>query len=750
MDESLRWFAVLGLVAVIVVLCSPFVFRHEGVVAEGTLLTEPLVAKVGFSFESPELRTEWEQERRARHDQVYSYDAGVAEAASRRTGSILAAARDVAAQGLEPAEARDALRAIDAGIAAWPDAEVDALLAFSRDESFSTAVAGTVDALYRDFIVSENPMGFLAHRQRNVARVTHEDRRPPNRDIVAETMLSHPAEVRERASRMLRDRLASLLGENRGAHDTALRLVMQVMRPNLEYDAERSRESYLRYPERDFRRQYREGDVIAGVEPGQPHRVTAAEAALSAAHVAAIRTANVARFLGHLGYVLLVFILVGYYTIKDEKDFRFTARNVLLRGLPVVLALSTSFLFIMVGVSRDILAAGIFPAGAVAMIGVLLLGARTALLLVTWSCLLYGLQADLDFAVVVVSLFGGYAAVGALRAIRERREVLSAGLLIALTNVVVILLLDYIESGASMALENAAKPVVVGAVAGFACSLIAISALPLFEVVFDVTTDLRLLELSGLEHPLLRRLEEEAPGTWQHTLNVAKLAEAAAASIGANVLLVRAGVYFHDVGKLAKPEYFTENQVTLEDKARHVTLKPQISTLIIKNHVKEGVEIARRAGLPQRITDFITEHHGTGLIQFFYQKALAQAASGQSKEIVREADYRYPGPKPRTIEAAIVMMADSVEATSTAKFAARTVREDEVQQLVRSIIADRFNDGQFDECSLTMESLTRIRESLVKTLLSRYHTRVDYPKLERPGAVAAVPVSGSALASSRK
>ena len=224
-----------------------------------------------------------------------------------------------------------------------------------------------------------------------------------------------------------------------------------------------------------------------------------------------------------------------------------------------------------------------------------------------------------------------------------------------------------------------------------------------------------------------------------------KLAEAAAASIGANVLLVRAGVYFHDIGKLAKPEYFTENQVTLEDKARHVTLKPQISTLIIKNHVKEGVEIARKARLPQRIVDFIPEHHGTGLIQFFYQKALAQAASGQSKEIVREADYRYPGPKPRTIEAAIVMMADSVEATSTAKFAARTVREDEVQQLVRSIIADRFNDGQFDECSLTMESLTRIRESLIKTLLSRYHTRVDYPKLERPGAVSGVPVSGSVL-----
>jgi putative nucleotidyltransferase with HDIG domain len=238
---------------------------------------------------------------------------------------------------------------------------------------------------------------------------------------------------------------------------------------------------------------------------------------------------------------------------------------------------------------------------------------------------------------------------------------------------------------------------------------------------------MRLLELCGLRHPLLRRMEEEAPGTLQHTLNVAKLAESAATAIGVNYLLVRAGCMFHDIGKMSKPEYFTENQVTPEDRRRHDDLRPQMSTLIIRNHVKEGIELARQYKLPRVVADFIPEHHGTSLISYFYNKALKAFAAGDLKDPVREEDYRYTGPKPQTIESAIVMLADTVEATATAKLSAKTVREDDIELLVRNAITEKFNDGQFDDCNLTLRDLNIIRESFVKTLRSRFHTRIDYP-----------------------
>jgi putative nucleotidyltransferase with HDIG domain len=258
-------------------------------------------------------------------------------------------------------------------------------------------------------------------------------------------------------------------------------------------------------------------------------------------------------------------------------------------------------------------------------------------------------------------------------------------------------------------------------------SFLVLAILPVFER-FGIITDMQLLELTGLHHPLLRRLEEEAPGTWQHTLNVAKLAEAAAVEIGVNYLLVRAGCYYHDIGKMAKPEYFTENQITPEDKQRHSELKPQMSALVIKNHVKEGIEMAKAANLPERIIDFIREHHGTSVIAYFYHKALEAQARGDSKELVRIEDYRYPYLKPQTIETAIVMLADAVEATATAKLSNRSVREDDIQQVVRTTIFEKFNDGQFNECNLTLRDLEVIRETFVRVLKSRFHTRIDYPK----------------------
>jgi cyclic-di-AMP phosphodiesterase PgpH len=213
---------------------------------------------------------------------------------------------------------------------------------------------------------------------------------------------------------------------------------------------------------------------------------------------------------------------------------------------------------------------------------------------------------------------------------------------------------------------------------------------------------------------------------------VAKLAEAAATEIGVNYLLVRAGCYFHDIGKTRKPEFFTENQTSPEDKQRHDNLKPIMSARVIMNHVKEGTEMARQYGLPSRIIDFITQHHGTSVIQYFYMKAQRAYENGEAKEAPRQEDYRYPGPKPQTIEAAIVMLADSVEATATAKLSSRKVREDEIRRIVYDTILEKFNDGQFDLCNLTLRDLTVIRQTFIRVLKSRFHTRIDYPKKNAP------------------
>lgn len=254
-------------------------------------------------------------------------------------------------------------------------------------------------------------------------------------------------------------------------------------------------------------------------------------------------------------------------------------------------------------------------------------------------------------------------------------------------------------------------------------------AVPFFEHFFGIVTDVRLLELTGIHQPILKEFEEKAPGSYQHTLNVSKLADAAAVTIGARYLLARAGAYYHDIGKMTKPKYFTENQVTPEDKKLHSKLSPHMSTLIIKNHIREGMEIAKKNKLPQIIIDFIPQHHGTGLIKYFYIQAKQNFEHSDSADAVREDDFRYPGPKPQSIEAAIVMLADAVEATVTSKLSKPFLKEDDIRRVVRDTISDKFNDGQFDECDLTLKDLHTISESFVKTFLSRFHQRIDYPKI---------------------
>jgi cyclic-di-AMP phosphodiesterase PgpH len=248
------------------------------------------------------------------------------------------------------------------------------------------------------------------------------------------------------------------------------------------------------------------------------------------------------------------------------------------------------------------------------------------------------------------------------------------------------------------------------------------AVLPFLEKWFGIQTDISFVELSDANHPLLRQLVQRAPGTYNHSINVASLAESAAEAIGANGLVCRVGAYFHDIGKMRKPEYFVENQSAEENK--HNNLVPTMSTLVIIAHVKDGVEMARQHYLPGAVLDIIQQHHGTTLVEYFFHQATRRSEESGDPAEVPESDFRYPGPRPQTPEAAVVMLADAVESAS------RSLRDPtpaRLEGLVHTISKKKLDDGQFDECSITLQQLRIIEDSLVKSLNAMYHARVKYP-----------------------
>jgi putative nucleotidyltransferase with HDIG domain len=255
---------------------------------------------------------------------------------------------------------------------------------------------------------------------------------------------------------------------------------------------------------------------------------------------------------------------------------------------------------------------------------------------------------------------------------------------------------------------------------GILATAVASVLLPAFEYLFKIVTDIRLLELSNLNAPILKKLSVEAPGTYHHSLMVATLAEAAAESIHANPLLVRVAAYYHDSGKMLNPEYFIENQSYGGNK--HEGMSPATSCQIIADHVKNGLQLANEIGLPQQISDVIPQHHGTRVMTFFFHKA-KDATGGKNGEII-EADYRYPGPKPQTKEAAIVMLADSVEAAS------RTLSDparEQIQSFIDRIIDNIVSDNQLNECDITLKDVQLVKERFFKILTGIFHHRIDYP-----------------------
>ena len=330
-----------------------------------------------------------------------------------------------------------------------------------------------------------------------------------------------------------------------------------------------------------------------------------------------------------------------------------------------------------------------------------------------------GLVFGYDFPFTFATLIVGVLAVFSVRDVKNRSQILASAGLVLLGYALVLAGYELLRADPSF---ESLTPNLIAVVVNAALILLVGPILWGVEKGFGVTTDMTLLELSDTNRTLLKKLSMQAPGTFNHSLQVANLAEAAADAVGANALRARVGALYHDIGKMLKPEYFIENQQPGDNP--HEKIKPSMSALVIAAHVKEGVQLGREQNLPQMVVDFIASHHGTGLIEFFYRKAQEDA---DDPEAIDESDYRYPGPRPRTNEQAIVMLADSIEAASRSLDKPTPKR---LESLIDGIVAARVADGQLDDSALTFVDLTRIKDAFHGLLCGIYHFRVRYPDQE--------------------
>ena len=435
------------------------------------------------------------------------------------------------------------------------------------------------------------------------------------------------------------------------------------------------------------------------------------------------------------GYFIIAAILIytlWRYFFYYQANYLIRVRRIRSKTVLILCVLFFEFIVLRVGTAlADILTErfqGIqdpfilyygIPLAFGALLITLLVDINIGLMSTTILALIAGLfHGSIDIAAYI--MIGCIAGIYSIRQYKDRAAILKSGLTIGTANILTLVALGFLRQYP----VNFAEIIYIIALAfinGLVASALASILLPALEAAFQTTTDVRLLELSNLNSPVLRKLAVEAPGTYHHSLMLATFAEAAAESIGANPLLVRVGAYYHDIGKLAKPEYYVENQNYSGNK--HEELSPSMSYLIIASHVKEGSHFAKMAGLPLRISEMIPQHHGTRVMTFFYKKALDAAGGDKSK--VLEADFRYPGPRPQSREAAILMMADSVEAAS------RTLGEApapaQIEGMIDRIVDDIIADGQLDECDIALRDIRRVKDRFFKIIAGSLHHRIEYP-----------------------
>lgn len=414
-------------------------------------------------------------------------------------------------------------------------------------------------------------------------------------------------------------------------------------------------------------------------------------------------------------YIILAFFvlfLLGMqymYLKKEKKEILIDTKLVFLILLLNLLSVISARVFTFVSLF-------IIPIACAPILMTVFLDSKISIVINSLNLLFVAVIVGFDPQVILIGIVSTIVSSTTLKKVSQRNDILYSTVYVAAAVAVVIL-----SSGILLSnnIKQILLDVILAVFGAFISGILAMGLLPFLESSFSLVTNMKLLELSNPNNPLLKRLLMEAPGTYHHSVMVANLAEVAAEEVGANPMLVRVGAYYHDVGKIKRPFFFGENQ--LGGTNPHDKISPTLSTTIIISHVKDGLELAKEYDIPKVVSDMIVQHHGTTLVKYFYYTL---KNSSENPDEIREEDFRYPGPKPQSKEAAIIMMADSVEA------AVRSIQEptlEKIEDMVNNIVKDKMNSNQLNECDLTFRELEVIKACFLRVLKGIYHHRIEYP-----------------------
>ncbi len=498
-------------------------------------------------------------------------------------------------------------------------------------------------------------------------------------------------------------------------------LVRHYLRPNLFLDPEKTRL---------LQAAARESVPPVMVTIRKEEKIIGAGEVVTADHMQKLEALGLSRgevpwraIIGNSMLIALLMVVVLFYLYQQNREIYTNAGLLYLLGIVVLVILAVAKGILSIELTRSpafgALLGYMVPMGAAGMLIAILIDSRLAVLVVSVMSLLLALMAGGQVNFGVVGLAGGITGVYSVSKLSQRGDLARAGFYTSAANVAAIMVMGIISNASPGLVVSSAF--ILGITNGILSSILTNGSLPYLENAFGITSSVRLLELSQPSNPLLKRLLTEAPGTYHHSILVGNLAEAAAEVVGGESLLVRVAAYYHDVGKIKRPYFFIENQLSNDNP--HDKIAPTLSTLILTSHVRDGLELAREYKLPQAVMDIIEQHHGSSLVTYFYHKARENGGDN-----INEDEFRYEGPKPQTKEAAIVMLADSVEA------AVRSMQNrthGRIEGLVRKILRDKLLDGQLDKCDLTFRDLENIAEAFLKVLSGIFHSRVEYPDLTK-------------------
>ena len=425
---------------------------------------------------------------------------------------------------------------------------------------------------------------------------------------------------------------------------------------------------------------------------------------------------NYLPFLGLFGVIFFLHVLIYYYFRRFYNLMYNNLKWLVLIFLIMNLTLLTTRFMVIINPFM-------VPYAFMPMLITILTKKRIAQTMALFTSILMSILTGFNVQVIIILVLTSALSVIFMNKVEELNDIIKSSLYVGsfvfiFTLSMGMLLSSSVQENLNNALYASGSIIISG--------VLVIGVLPVIENLFNVVTEIKLLELANPNSPLLKRLQMEAPGTYHHSIMVGNLAEAAAEELRANSILLRVSAYYHDIGKLSRPQFFKENQIG--SKNPHDEISPNLSTLIITNHVKIGLEMADKAKLPEEIKDMIAQHHGTTLVKYFY---ITMKNNSDDESKVLEENFRYPGPKPKTKEAGILMLADSVEA------AVRSIQEPtsgKVDAMVYRIFKDKLDDGQLDECDITFDEVSSIRKVFLKTLGSIYHERIEYPEDKRKKA----------------